>query len=260
VPRAAARPTLTSVHNAARVLRAFSVQDRELGVSDLARRLGLAKSVVHRLLRTLVDEHLLEQDVDTGRYRLGIKLYELGVAVSSHADLHAAVIPPIDELHHRTGDSVHVAILDGAEVVYVERREAQRTLQPLGEVGHRSFAHSTATGKVLLAHLRPAELDRAVGSTELPALTPHTITDPARLRQELAAVRERGYAENREESRISLSSVAAPIRGETGAVIAAVSVVAVSDRLSGESRRRYTAATLDTAAEISDRLGYRPGR
>lgn len=254
------RPTLTSVHNAARVLRAFSVQERELGVSDLARRLGLAKSVVHRLLRTLVEERLLEQDADTGRYRLGIKVYELGIAVSSHADLHGAVIPPIDELHQRTGDSVHVAILDGAEVVYVERREAQRTLQPLGEVGHRNFAHSTATGKVLLAHLGPAELDLALGWTELPALTPHTITDPARLREELGRVRERGYAENREESRLSLCSVAAPIRGAASTVVAAVSVVAAADRLSGETGRRYTAATLDTAAQISDRLGYRPGR
>lgn len=254
------RPTLTSVHNAARVLRAFSVQERELGVSDLARRLGLAKSVVHRLLRTLVEERLLEQDADTGRYRLGIKVYELGIAVSSHADLHGAVIPPIDELHQRTGDSVHVAILDGAEVVYVERREAQRTLQPLGEVGHRNFAHSTATGKVLLAHLGPAELDLALGWTELPALTPHTITDPARLREELARVRERGYAENREESRLALCSVAAPIRGAASTVVAAVSVVAAADRLSGETGRRYTAATLDTAAQISDRLGYRPGR
>src|SRR5919201_1310731 len=159
--------TLYSVHNAARLLCAFQAADTELGVTELARRLGLAKSVVYRMLRTLMVEGLIEQDVETGGYRLGIKLWELGCLVSSHAELHRAATIVVDELHNRTGDSVHVAVLDGVEVVYVERREAQRTLDPLGEVGHRNYAHSTATGKVLLAFLPPAELDRRLARAQL---------------------------------------------------------------------------------------------
>ncbi|HYZ01127.1 MAG TPA: IclR family transcriptional regulator [Candidatus Binatia bacterium] len=252
--------TLYSVHNAARLLCAFQAADSELGVTELARRLGLAKSVVYRMLRTLMVEGLIEQDVETGGYRLGIKLWELGCLVSSHAELHRAATIVVDELHNRTGDSVHVAVLDGVEVVYVERREAQRTLDSLGEVGHRNYAHSTATGKVLLAFLPPAELDRRLARAQLARQTPHTITDPDRLRRELGRVREQGYAENVNESRLELSSVAAPIRGEGGAVVAAVSIVAASARLAGETRRRYTAAALTTAAEISERLGYRPAR
>ena len=249
-----------SVHNAARLLCTFQPGDTELGVTELARRLGLAKSVVYRMLRTLMVERLIEQDPETGGYRLGIKLWELGTLVSSHAELHRAATVVVDELHNRTGDSVHVAVLDGVEVVYVERREAQRTLESLGEVGHRNYAHSTATGKVLLAFLPPIELDGRLARAELPALTPSTITDRAWLRAELARVREQGYAENVQESRLELSSVAAPIRGEGGTVVAAVSIVAASARLAGETRRRYTAAALHTAAEISERLGYRPGR
>src|SRR2546423_1575518 len=191
---------LSSVRAAARLLCTFTATDRELGVSELSRRLGLGKSTVHRLLTTLAAEHLIEFNPRSGRYRLGIKVYELGTVVSSHFELHEAVATYIDELRARTGETVQVGILDGAEVVYIERRESIRTLRHMVDLGHRNLAHCTACGKVLLAALGPAELDRRLGDGPLPARTPSSITDPARLRTELAAVRARGYAENIGES------------------------------------------------------------
>jgi IclR family KDG regulon transcriptional repressor len=249
---------LSSVRSAARLLCTFTATDRELGVSELSRRLGLGKSTVHRLLTTLAAEHLIEFNPRTGRYRLGIKLYELGTVVSSHFELHEAVAMYIDDLRARTGETVHVAILDGMEVVYIERRESLRTLRHMVDyVGHRNFAHCTASGKVLLAALPEAELDRLLAGGQLPVRTPLSISDPARLREELAAVRERGYAENVGESTADMASVAAAINDDGGHTAAAISVTGPLSRMGESVRRRYVTAILDTATRISEQLGYR---
>jgi IclR family KDG regulon transcriptional repressor len=250
---------LSSVRSAARLLCTFTATDRELGVSELSRRLGLGKSTVHRLLTTLAAEHLIEFNPRTGRYRLGIKLYELGTVVSSHFELHEAVAMYIDDLRARTGETVHVGILDGPEVVYIERRESLRTLRHMVDyVGHRNLAHCTASGKVLLASLPDAELDRLLGEpAALKARTPLSITDPERLRLELAGVRERGYAENVGESTEDMASVAAPIHDDGGHTSAAISVTGPLSRMGESVRRRYVTAILDTASRISEQLGYR---
>src|SRR6266540_5700317 len=198
---------LSSVRAAARLLCTFSATERELGVSELARRLGLSKSTVHRLLTTLAAEHLIELNPRTGRYRLGIKMYELGTVVSSHLELHEAVAMYIDELRAQTGETVHVGVLDGSEVVYIERRESLRTLRHMVDfVGHRNHAHCTACGKVLLAALPEADLERLLVDGGLARRTTFSITDPEALRHELATVRERGYAENVSESTTSMAS------------------------------------------------------
>lgn len=254
------RKPVSAVRNAARLLRAFSASDRELGVTELATRLGLTKSTVHRLLTTLAGERLIEQDPVSHRYRLGLTLYELGCAVSPHLELHEVVAPSIDQLHYSTSCGVQVAILDGIEVVYVERRESQATLRGFVQLGHRNVAHATSTGKVLLASLPRAELERRYAGRCLVERTPHTITDMASLLAELDRVRHQGYAENVNESAIGIASVAAPIRDELGQVTAAISVAAPIAVLTPEKKRRNRAATLEAAAEISDRLGYREWR
>ena len=159
----ASRATLTSVRNAARVLRAFSRAGQELGITELARQLGLSKSTVHRLVTTLTAERLLERGSTPGRYRLGLVLYELGSNVTEHVDLHQAALPVIATLRHETGEMVHVAVLDGLEVVYVERLESHNLLPVFRQVGHRLPAHWTSSGKILLAALPPDELEPAAG-------------------------------------------------------------------------------------------------
>lgn len=248
---------LSSVRNAARLLCAFTPSDRDLGVSELAARLDLAKSTVHRLLNTLTHEGLIERDGATGRYRLGLKLYELGAIVSTHLDLHEVVTGALDDLRSRTGETVHVAILDAGEVVYIERRESPQTVRVFGRVGHRNHAHCTSSGKALLAWLPAAERARLVEERGLPAHTPRTITDPHALEEELAAVRERGWASNLEESETGVSSVAAPIRDASGAVVASIACAAPASRITRDTMRRYALETVAAAGRISARLGYR---
>jgi IclR family acetate operon transcriptional repressor len=254
------RALLGSVRNAARILRAFSNADQELGVTELSRRLGLGKSTVHRLVSTLAAERLLERSPATGRYRLGLALYELGTTVTEHVDLHQAALPVLTTLRHNTGEMVHVAVLDGLEVVYVERLESHHMLPIFRRVGHRLQAHSTASGKVLLAALPPGELERRLADWRPVSKTRHTITTRAQLMTELARVAERGWAENNEEGHAGVVSVGAPIRGADGVVMAAVSVVGAATRMNGPARRRNLNLVLESAGVISRRLGWTRAR
>jgi IclR family transcriptional regulator, KDG regulon repressor len=257
VPAPADRTMLTSVRNAARLLRAFSRAGQELGITELSRQLGLGKSTVHRMVTTLVAERLLERGSTPGRYRLGLVLYELGSNVTEHVDLHQAALPVLTTLRHETGEMVHVAVLDGLEVVYVERLESHNLLPIFRQVGHRLPAHTTSSGKILLAALPLAELNHRLEDWRPRAVTPWTITDKARLLAELSTVAKRGWAQNNEEGHLGIASVGAPIRGRDGQVMAAVSVVGDSARMRA-MMRRATALVVESARVISRRLGYTP--
>lgn len=249
--------TLSSVRNAARLLKEFSYGSREIGVTELSRRLGIGKSTAHRLLHTLTEERLLERDPYTGAYRLGLAMYELGSVVSAHTDIHEACSPVIDELRNATRETVQVGVLDGREVVYVERRESPQTIRLFGRVGHRNDAHCTSTGKVLLAYLPSHRLESLLAGWTLPAQTPFTITDMDRLRAELDAVRRRGWAEQVNETEMGAASIAAPVRNGLGEVVAALSVAGPVQRLQGESLKRFARPMLEAAAAISRRMGFR---
>jgi IclR family KDG regulon transcriptional repressor len=252
------RALIGSVRNAAQVLRAFSQADQELGVTELAGRLGMGKSTTHRLVATLAAERLLEQNPKTGKYRLGLALYELGTKVTEHADLHEAALPVLSTLRHSTGEMVHVAVLDGLEVVYVERLESHNLVPVFRQVGHRLPAHWTSSGKILLAALPRAELLRRLHGVTLEPRTERTIATVDALIPELDRCAGRGWASNIGEGHEGVSSVGAPLRGHDGTVIAAVSVVGASSRITGDTMRQYVGLVVEAAAVISRRLGYRP--
>lgn len=252
-----AHSTLSSVRNAARLLKEFSKGDREIGVTELSRRLGIGKSTAHRLLNTLAEEKLLEQDPNTGGYRLGLAIYELGASVSLHTDLHEACSPVLDQLRNATRETVQVAVLDGREVVYVERRESPQTLRLFGRVGHRNAAHCTSTGKLLLAYLPEQRISELLRGWKLDRRTPFTITDVSTLRSLLDQIRARGWAENVNEAEMGVASVAAPIRNGRGDVVAAISIAGPVQRLNGDSLRRFARPCVEAGLAVSRRLGYR---
>ncbi|HSN05705.1 MAG TPA: IclR family transcriptional regulator [Candidatus Angelobacter sp.] len=247
---------LASVSNAARLLKEFGKGDREIGVSELARRLGLGKSTTHRLLHTLTVERLLEQDPETGSYRLALAMHELGASVQASMDLHTAASPVIEQLRNMTKETIQIAVLDGRHVVYVERRESPQTIRLFGRVGHRNDAHATSTGKVLLAFLPADELDALLVGWRLPRKTPYTISDQETLRRQLATIRAQGWAENVNESEVGVASVSAPIRDVRGVVVAALSIAGPVQRLDGANLRRFTRPAVEAAAAISRRLGW----
>ncbi len=246
---------LSSVASAVRLLKAFTASRPSWGVTDLSDHLGLSKSTVHRILATLADERMLEQDAHTGRYRLGLTMFDLAAAVPTQRGLHEAVLLPMTDLRNRTGETVQVGVLDGRQVVYVERLDSPNTLRMFTELGRRNHAHCTGSGKALLAFASPSRQARILRGWELPALTEHTITSTAKLKTELTEIRRRGFAENRHESEIGVVSIAAPIRDGTGGCIAALSVAGPAERID-EQRDAVAEAVVLLAHTASRRLGH----
>ncbi len=251
------RNRLGSVANAARVLKSFSANRPTWGVSELAAELDLSTSTVHRLLATLTDEAVLEQDPVTGRYRLGLSVFDLAAAMPTQRSLHEAVLVSMTELRSRTGETVQVGVLDGRHVVYVERLDSPDTLRVFTRLGRRAHAHCTSSGKVLLAFLQRAERDRLMAGWRPPALTEHSITDVDALRRELETIRRRGYAENREESELGVVSVAAPIRDGNRRAVASLSLAGPIERMEPD-RRAYAHAVMALAGTVSKQMGWVP--
>ncbi len=249
---------LTSVANAARVMKAFSSQHPTWGVAELADRLELSTSTTHRLLSTLADEGVLEQDAETSRYRLGLSVFDMAAAMPKQRSLHEAVLVSMTELRSRTGETVQVAVLDGREVVYVERLDSPNTLRVFTEVGRRNSAHRTSTGKVLLANISSSQRDRILRGWVLEGKTKFTITDLPELREELARIRRTGYAVNREESELGVVSVAAPIRDVSGLAVAALSLAGPTERMN-ENHTTFAEAVMVLARSASIQMGWAGG-
>jgi IclR family transcriptional regulator, KDG regulon repressor len=251
------RMRLSSVANAMRLTKAFSEAEYEMGISALAARLGLAKSTVHRLATTLVEYDMLEQNRETGKYRLGLALFELGTLVRRKMDAASASHTEITALAESTGETVQLALLDHLSVLYIRIRESKQAVRMSSSLGSRAPAHCTSVGKALLAH-QPAELVAQVVENGLKRYTMNTITDPAVLKEELASVRARGYAVDDEEIEVGLRCVAAPIRDHSGHVVAAISVAAPVQRMTKKNIQSTIPGVVAAAEAISRRLGYMP--
>jgi DNA-binding IclR family transcriptional regulator len=238
------------------LLKTFNDERSVLGVTELSRIHGLQKSTVSRLLSTLERAGMVARDPDSGRYTLGLALVGLGVSV--RRDLRQVAQALLAELCEQTQETVHIAVLDGDEVINIEAVHPEsRQVRHAGWVGRRAPVHCSSTGKVLLAYRPQEDIERVI-ARGLPRVGPATITDADALRAELEAIRRRGLALAVEEFEEGLAALAAPIRDHAGRVIACVSVAGPSFRLVPAALNRFGALTIATADEISRRLGYVP--
>jgi DNA-binding IclR family transcriptional regulator len=186
-------------------------------------------------------------------------MFELGQVVHSHMDLHGAVGPVLAALREETHEGCQVGVLDGHEVVYIDRLESSQTLRLFNETGRRVPVHTTSSGKVLLAHLAEDDLERVLAAASpLAQMTPRSITDPRALRTELARVRARGWSEAVEEREVGVASIAAPIQDATGTVVAAISIGAPAARMGAQQRRRLAEVVVEAGEAASRRLGWSP--
>ena len=251
-----AKARLSSVANSIRLLTSFSGDEDELGITTLAGRLRLAKSTVHRLAATLTSAGFLEQNTETGRYRLGVALFELGALVRRRMDVANEARPKLRELLEKTGETVQLGIVDHFSVLYVYEMESPRAIRMAAAVGGRAPLHCTAVGKVLLAFQTP-EYVKEVVQQGLTAYTPRTVTKREALLDMLDEVRQREHAVDDEESESGLRAVAAPVRNHSGSVIAAVGVAAPVQRMSKKTMQTCVPGVMATAAAVSARLGYK---
>ena len=255
-PRNADGSRLSSVASSIRLLKAFSEEQVEIGISDLAKRLGVAKSTVHRLAVTLVADGMLEQNPDTGKYRLGLSLFRLGSLVRRRMNVSNEARPLLRELREKVNETVHLAVLDGTEIMYVFNLESTQSIRMRSDVGVRKPAYCTAEGQVILAYQPPEVIDLVVREG-LAARTPQTITDPLALKKVLEGVRSRGCAIEDEESELGMRCIAAPLRNDAGEVVAAIGLAGPVSRLSKKALTTFVPHVIETAAAISARLGHR---
>lgn len=243
-----------SIERAIAILKAFSLENEELGVTELSRQLELHKSTVSRLLTSLLRAGLVEENPVTRKYKLGMALVTLGGLVLHRLDVPQAARPLMQALAEATQETVILGIKDRDQTVNVAQIPSPQTVKHIKWIGRRDPLHCTAMGKVLLAYSPAAEQDGII-SCGLPRYTPNTITDPDLLRQELAQVREQGYAIGEEEFEVGLNEVAAPVHDHTQEVVAAISVSGPAFRLSPKRFLSLAGHVRQTARTLSGQLG-----
>ncbi len=209
------------------VLSAFGPEDPALTLADLVQRTGLSKTTVHRLLVALLEARLVERDAPHGRFRLGGRLFELGMLASVERRLLEVAMPFLHDLYMRTHETVHLGVLEGTEVLYVSQIGGHRQMPAASRLGGQMPLHCTAIGKVLLAH-SDDDLFRDTVAHGLERRTPHTLTAPGLLRRQLKRCLETGVAYDHEESAIGLVCVAAPVLDREDRPLAAISMTAGS--------------------------------
>lgn len=237
------------------VLEALIRSERPRGVSEFAMELGLTKSNVHRVLQTLQAAGFVGQS-DSGSYTPTLKIWELGAGVYLKLDIPREARPFLLELANLTRETVHLSVLDGAEVVYLDKIDSPEPVRAYSTIGGRAPAHCVATGKALLAFIGDAAAHK--GSDHFPSFTPRTITTRGAFEASCADIRAKGYAVNWGEWREQVRGVAAPVRDAYGSIVAAVGISGPADRL---TRNRITEATphvVESAERISRALGYGP--
>lgn len=258
-PSKSVRPApqrLSSVAMSMRLLKAFSEGESELGVTALSRKLGVAKSTVYRLASTLVSEGMLEQNSENEKYRLGIALFGLGALVRQRMNVSAEARPHIFALREATNETVHLALLDGAEVIYIYDLESSQAIRMRANLGERKPAFCSSEGRAMLA-FAPGACVETIIADGLARRTPQTDVDPDHLRQALSQVRGAGYAIEDEQCEVGMRSLAAPIRDAENRIVAAVGIAGPRQRMDDEVLARFLPLLLDTATKISARLGYK---
>lgn len=244
---------VASVKKALDVLDEFRPEEPELSLAQLTRRTTMHKSSVLRTLATLEACGFVEKDPDSGRYRLGLKILELAGRVQGRYGLRDLAAPAMEELARATGEIVHLSVLDGGQIVYLEKKGHGQVLTVATRIGGRNPAHASAMGKALLAGLPEEELRRLLGRGPLPALTEHTISEVPALMEELERIRRQGFAVDDEETFPGIRCVAAPIVNGRGRTLAAISVTVPRSRLDSRRRHELRERVVAAARSISER-------
>ncbi|VCU72187.1 HTH-type transcriptional repressor AllR [Pigmentiphaga humi] len=234
------------------LLDALARQPEPVSLKDLAQATGLHPSTAHRILNDLVSGRYVDR-VDSGMYRLGMRLLELGHLVKGRLNVRDAAITPMRQLHRLTGQTVNLSIRQGDEIIYVDRSYSERSgMQVVRSIGGHAPLHLTSTGKLFLSVDDLRQVRAYAQRTGLQRHTENSLTDLAQLECELEQVRRHGFARDNEELEMGVRCIAAGIHDDTGKLIAGLSISAPADRM----QDAWITALVDTAAQISDALGY----
>ncbi len=249
------RHDINSLKRALRMMELLAEEGKPVGVTELGRRMEVDKSMIHRLLSTLANGGYVEQDTETRKYTLGLKIVQLAGMKLNSVQLLSAVKPYLKELAAQSGESVHLAAMVDREILYLDKEEGSAVVTVRGGIGSKCPAHSSAVGKVLLAYASEAELQEVFRRHGLPKYTETTILRFTALQEELAKVRAQGYAVDDEETYAGVRCLAAPVRDHRDHVVASLGVSGPVQRVAGDRIHLLSDLVIETARKASAQMG-----
>ncbi|MEM1506208.1 IclR family transcriptional regulator [Domibacillus sp. 8LH] len=249
-------PIIQSVERALKILDLFDERDRELTITEISKRMNLHKSTVHSLLKTLQVQRYIKQDDETGKYSLGLKLFERGSLVIGHLDVRNVARKHLEELSEATNLAVHLVVLDGQEGVYIDKVEGSGVTVLYSKVGRRVPLHTSAVGKTLVATKSDEELNQLLEGYKYTTPTEKSIRSKEEFLSVIEQARIAGYSVDNEENEPGIFCMAVPVKDYSGKVIAAISMSMPSSKMKEEVQRRYVEMLKGCASKISQALGY----
>lgn len=247
---------IKSVEKAIRLLMLFTVKSPSLTLNQLSEGLGVHRSTAYRIAMTLVEEGFLRWSAERGTYSLGLKILELSSVLINSLELRFHARPHLERLRHDTGETVHLAVLEQGEVVYIDKLDAARGIQLYSGVGKKTPCHCTALGKVLLAGLPESKVRSILEDKGMKSFTPNTLVSVRSFLAHLERVRRDDFALDLEEHEQLIYCVAVPIRDHSRKTIAALSITLIFKEFSEEMMDRYITAAREAGARISTEMGY----
>lgn len=249
-------PIIQSVERALKILDLFDEHTTELKITEISKRMELHKSTVHSLLKTLQEHSYIDQNSENGKYRLGLKLAERGNLVISNLDIRKIARKYLLELSDKTGQTVHLGILDGREGVYIDKVEGQQAIIKYSRIGRRLPLHTTAIGKVLLAFQKPDVMQRLLEDFPYQHQTSNTISNEAVFRKEIEKIQNKNYAVDDQENEQGVRCVAVPIFNGKGQVLAAISISTLVSRVSEQELSVFIDLLKTSCKELSEQMKY----
>ena len=247
-----------SIERAIDILEALSEEENSFQLKNLAKRVRLHKTTVHRILKTLMKRGYVENIDNSGVYKLGLQVLKLSSSLLENIEVRREAKSLLEELRDKTGETVHLGILEGNEIVYIEKIEGTRPLHMASSVGKRVPLYCTALGKAILAYLDEKELNPLLENIKLEPKTPNTITSIEKLKEELIKIRALGYSIDNIENEEGIRCIGAPIFDHTGKVAAAISISGAAFYIPIKRIEKELGPLIKTAAfEISKRLGWK---
>jgi len=239
------------------ILECFGPERTDLRLVEIAAATGLHKSTLYRLLEAMRAHRLIGFNAQSGCYHPGLKLFEIGSLAAGRFALERHAHPTLEHLATVSGETAHLCVLDGSDVVYIAKVECTRTLRIPSAVGQRNPAYCTGVGKAILAFLAAEQIESYIAGTPLKPFTRKTLTTASELRANLRQVAVQGYAVDDQEREDGVRCVAAPVLDHAGDVVAAISIAGPSIRVTRERIAELASHVVRAADEISAELGYR---
>ncbi len=256
----AEKKIINSVIKALKILECFSLETKELRLTEIAKMLEMPKSTASNLIYTMESMGYIEQNEDSGKFRLGVKLFTLGKAFEYHTDVIEIAKPYMEKLKSEFNENIQLSMVydrDGiVEGICVEKVKEFNTVSVNSRVGGKIPLHCTASGKLFLSSMNEETLEKTLDTIDLFKRTENTITDKEALRKEIQSIKNQRYSIAVEEGELGITSIAVPIYKYNSEFIASLSIAAPSVRLLGEVKNEIIEKFLDAAKSISEKLGY----